>query len=81
MIYGATTYGIYLANGPSSLSCIAVSIYGNAFRGPTTDIYADTNAVMIRAQGNVKAPSSNTSMTVTYISSGGRTADNDIQTT
>jgi hypothetical protein len=81
MIYGATTYGIYLANGPSSLSCIAVSIYGNAFRGPTTDIYADTNAVMIRAQGNVKAPSSNTSMTVTYISSGGRTADNDIQIT
>lgn len=81
MFYGSTAYGIYLANGPSSLSCIAVSIYANAFRGSTTDIYADTNAVMIRAQGNVKAPSSNTSMTVTYISSGGRTADNDIQTT
>jgi hypothetical protein len=80
MFYGPTTYGIYLANGAGSLSCIAVSIYANAFRGAGTDIYADTNAVMIRAQGNVKAPSSNTSMTVTYISSGGRTADNDIQT-
>ena len=81
MFYGPTTYGIYLANGAGALSCIAVSIYANAFRGAGTDIYADTNAVMIRAQGNVKAPSSNTSMTVTYISSGGRTADNDIQTT
>ena len=80
MFYGPTTYGIYLANGAGALSCIAVSIYANAFRGAGTDIYADTNAVMIRAQGNVKAPSSNTSMTVTYISSGGRTTDNDIQT-
>ena len=80
-IYGPTPYGIYLKNGPGSFSCIAVSIYANTFRGASTyDIFADTNAVMIRAQGNVKSPSSNTSMTVTYISSGGRTIDNDIQT-
>ena len=79
MIYGPTAYAIYLANGVGLLSCIAVSIHGNVFRGSNTDIYADTNAVMIRAQGNVKAPSSNASMAVTYVSSGGRTADNDIQ--
>jgi len=53
-IYGPAAYGILLENGDNNLSCVAVSITGNNFRGQGTHIYADTLTRKIIAKHNTR---------------------------
>jgi hypothetical protein len=85
-IYGPAPIGIGLEDsitGPSAgLSCNAVTIIGNAFRGQTTNIVAQTGTRRIVAQYNVVTDNSaDTNMTVTYMTTTNLGSDNDIQVT
>lgn len=78
-IYGPATRGISLEDS-GGLSCIAVTIIGNVFRGPTTDIYADTGTRRIVAQNNVRNDS-DSAMTVVYMTTTDNGSSNNIQAT
>lgn len=53
-IYGPAPYGILLENGDNNLSCAAVTIIGNNFRGQHTNIYADSLTRRIIASKNTR---------------------------
>lgn len=53
-IYGPAAYGILLENGNDGLSCVAVTIIGNNFRGQSTNIYADDKTRRIIAKHNTR---------------------------